>query len=157
MTDVDESVRKRFEAKAAVKDGCWEWQACKDGSGYGRLLVDGRARKAHRVAYQLYCGEVPSGLCVLHRCDNPACVNPKHLFLGTHLENMQDMIVKGRKRCLYGEKHHGAKLTAAAVIAIRQDPRRGEDVAKDYGVSRSLVGQIRRKEGWRQVEGWSLS
>lgn len=86
--------------------GCWLWQdALKN--GYGRLFVDGRPTLAHRVSYELHCGPIPEGMHVCHRCDTPACVNPAHLFLGSHADNMADMAAKGR----------GTKSPHAAEIA----------------------------------------
>jgi hypothetical protein len=93
----------RFWSKVVIKtpEECWEWQASKNCHGYGRFNLEGRAhgaRGAHVVAWMLTHGPVPDGLCVLHRCDNPGCVNPNHLFLGTHTDNMRDMVNKNRHR-----------------------------------------------------------
>lgn len=93
----------RFESKVdrSNADGCWIWTGAPDKDGYGFLMVrpgDGKVSvvKAHRMAYEREYGPIPSGLCVLHRCDNPACVRPSHLFLGTQLDNLADMRAKGR-------------------------------------------------------------
>jgi len=76
--------------------GCWEWQRARFKSGYGAIRVDRKATTTHRVAYRLWVGEIPAGMFVLHRCDNCRCVNPAHLFLGTHHDNMKDATAKGR-------------------------------------------------------------
>lgn len=91
----------RFWAKVAVAgpDECWEWTASKTQHGYGQIMVTASPRKitrAHRAAWVLTCGPVPDGMVVCHRCDNPGCCNPAHLFVGTQLDNIADMVAKGR-------------------------------------------------------------
>lgn len=88
-----------WDRKEIDSNGCWNWVGSKRAHGYGQVYFNGKpARKAHRVAWELTNGKIPNNLCVLHRCDNSSCINPDHLFLGTQLENIQDMINKGRRR-----------------------------------------------------------
>ena len=94
-----------FWSKVEKTKDCWEWVGCKTDGGYGRYGRKIKLQKAHRISWTLINGEIPKGLFVLHKCDNPSCVKPEHLFLGTAKDNTQDMISKGRKSDVSGEKH----------------------------------------------------
>lgn len=120
-------------------DRCWLWTASAQESGYGSFYFDGQLDRAHRVSWKLAHGSIPDGAMVLHHCDNPRCVNPSHLFLGTNTDNMRDMIRKGR---------HAKKLTPMQAIAIRADERKHKEIAREYGVSRPLVSAIKRGDAW---------
>lgn len=95
----------RFRARVRVSSECWEWTGGRYWDGYGHLRHMGRSLKAHRVAWELFCGPIPAGLSVLHRCDNPPCVRPDHLWLGTQSDNIKDMVNKGRNVAPKGERH----------------------------------------------------
>ena len=92
-------IQQRFMAKVDLEqNSCWEWIAATDVNGYGRFWYKDQMRLAHRISYILFVEDVPEDLCILHSCDNRACVNPSHLFLGTQKDNIHDMIKKGRGR-----------------------------------------------------------
>lgn len=142
-------------AKAGPGD-CWPWQGSPDANGYGRIGAGGKYGKsllAHRAAYESAVGPIPPGLHVLHRCDNPPCCNPAHLWAGTDADNNADMIAKGRKRwrASQGTAHGCAKLTDAQVLAIRSAPGKQRDIAKEYGVSQTTVNYIKLRKLWTHL------
>lgn len=133
---------------------CWEWQGATNARGYGILTWERKPSLAHRVAWHLTFGEWPE-LCCLHRCDNPACVNPSHIFLGTTQENTRDMIAKGRGRYSRGEALTQSKLNEETVREIRLARARGlswSSIAKQFGTSSSNARDIFYRKTWRHVE-----
>lgn len=149
-------VAARFSEKHEynAESCCWEWRAAKNACGYGRFKLEGRNCLAHRVSYLLHNGSIPDGLHVLHRCDNRGCVNPGHLFLGTHQDNMADMNAKGRHHSLSlsGEKNGASKLSEDDVQTIRRLNRSQSEIARRFGVSQSLVSQVQRRVVWTHVQ-----
>lgn len=141
----------RFSAKHQPDDnGCWVWSAAKDTDGYGFIQVEGAKVRAHRVAWEMASGPIPAGMAVCHSCDNPSCVNPAHLFLGTVADNNLDKLKKRRHSA--GESHGMAKLSRAQVKEIRAvSGVTGQDIAEAYGVSKSLVGMILQGIVWREA------
>jgi hypothetical protein len=148
---------ERLWAKTAIKGptDCWEWQGWRHPKGHGQIGLGGRSvglGYTHRVAWEVTNGPVPHGLFVCHKCDNPPCVNPAHLFLGTPAENSADMAKK--RRSTYGESAARAKLTEDDIRAIRDaidDGLYQHAVAKQFGVSRSLVGLIAQRKRWAHI------
>lgn len=148
MAEVHHTLASRIEFKETE---CAEWLSTRNRLGYGTMKVAGKTKLAHRVSYERSVGSIPEGLCVLHRCDNPPCINPGHLFLGTRYDNTQDMISKGRMRKAHGESHTSAKLTLEQVLKIREDKRSGNVLAIEYGVNRSTINRARSGKNWRSL------
>ncbi len=134
---------------------CWVWTGRGRPRGYGRLQgSDGRVITAHRASWAIANGPIPAGMFVCHHCDNPPCVNPGHLFVGTSADNMRDMASKGRSSCHVGERNPKAKLTADDVIDIRRRSNDGEthvSIAKLFGISDAQVCTIVKRKAWRHL------
>jgi hypothetical protein len=145
----------RFWSKVDKTDTCWLWTAGLDISGYGRFFDGTKESKAHRWAFQDDAGPIPSGAIVLHSCDERMCVNPAHLRLGTHDDNMADMRARGRQA--RGCRTNTAKLTADDVVVIRELFAAGgvsqAALARKYGVTSGLVSTIVRGETWSHIGG----
>jgi hypothetical protein len=151
---------ERFWAKVNKTDGCWIWTAAKTRGGYGNFgLGSKRYVRAHRLAWELTYGSIPAGMFVCHRCDNPPCVNPSHLFLGTSSDNLRDCVAKGRHvpyrtTAHKGEGNPNAKLTVESVREIRAAAKRGErldSIAARYGVSVGGIRHVVAGERWGHV------
>ena len=151
--------RKRFYGfvQPEPNSGCWLWTG-ETHKGYGRFksraTTGWRSEQAQRTGYRLHRGPIPAGLCVCHKCDNRRCVNPKHLFLGTHADNLADMRAKGRHR--YGARHPAARLTEAQAVEIRERWARGENrdaIAAEFGVDYRQVWRIGTGRRWRLLGG----
>ena len=149
------SLHDRFASGYAPcpMSGCWLWMHGYSSSGYGRMYRGKVLVYAHRFSWEVHNGAIPDGLCVLHRCDVPVCVNPAHLFLGTPRDNMLDMWGKGRQVITppKGEAHWCAKLCAEQIIAIRRDPRLGSVLADLYGVSQTHIYRIKSRKSWCHI------
>lgn len=143
--------RLALRSRIAEGTGCVEWQGSKDRDGYGLIGVGGSLVGTHRVAWEIENGPVPDGLNVLHKCDNPSCVNPEHLFVGTQLENVKDMMEKNRLASRKGVRNSSAKVTEEVVKAIRSDSRPSKQIAGAYGLNRNTVWLIKSGRSWSHV------
>lgn len=171
-----ETIAARFEKKVEKTDGCWLWRGSIINGGYGMMLADGKNELAHRISYRLHKGEIPEGMLVLHKCDVRHCVKPDHLFAGTQVDNMKDMVDKGRHYSAVrphavargarhgthtkpesvhrGDKHPGALLTAASVLRIRDQVAQGvmhKDLAAEYGVKTRTITAVVSRQTWKHI------
>lgn len=161
------TVEERFLSKVEKGEICWEWIGANDGRGYGQLYVGGKLIRAHRLSFMLYVGKIPKGLHILHKCDNPSCVNPDHLFIGTHRDNMQDMSRKGRHgtitmphKMVRGENNGLSKLTEQQVLEIRELYSTGDYLQREIGcifnVSQRAISKIINFQTWAHISDEAL-
>lgn len=150
---------ERFWSKVDRKsdDECWNWTASIGRGGYGKIHLNRKTCRSNRVAWEIVNGVILNGLHVLHKCDNRTCCNPKHLFLGTNRDNIQDCMAKGRKTIpdASGEKNGHHKLTRAQVHYIRQRYAAGDittyELAKEMGVKGAAIAKIIRFATWKNA------
>lgn len=148
------SLLERFNAYVGERgSGCWEWTGYRDPNGYGRLNIENVPVLAHRIAWETHFGPLTSADHICHRCDNPACVRPEHLFKGDHAMNMADKMAKKRHRygVSRGADHGCAKLTEDDVRDIRRIGRPLNQHVKRYGISTSQASDIINRKSWRHV------
>lgn len=130
---------------------CIEFSGSKDESGYGLKTVNGKTRRVHRLVWEQYNGKIPDKMMVCHKCDNPSCINPTHLFLGTNSDNMKDMYKKGRGNNFFKDKNPKRKLTQQQVIEIKKLLNNGktqQEIANIFSVNRTLISQIKLGKIW---------
>lgn len=141
--------KKRFMSKTQRRGGCWIWTDAPDKDGYGKFqLASGPTERAHRTAWRLFHGEIPPKMHCLHTCDTPACVNPKHLWLGTQADNIADMIAKGRRA------RPNSAINEATASKIKARLRAGErptQIARAMRLTRTIVFSIKYGKTWRDV------
>lgn len=157
----DGSIKERLMHHRVIDEitGCWEWDGSLNDCGYGRMIVDGKCKTVHRLAYLEFVGDAQN-LCVCHKCDNRRCFNPEHLFLGTHAENMIDMKLKGRSARLQsiGQRNVKAKLTEEDVMEIlrtyvfRSKVSGGKALADKYGVDQNTISGIVTGKQWKHIK-----
>jgi len=148
-----EKVNKDGPIMPHMDSPCWMWTSAKTPQGYGYITIKrGKSKKAHRISYEIHCGPIPDGQQVLHRCDNPPCVNPEHFFLGTNLDNVRDKVSKGRSPSLKGELNPSAKITQGQANEIKYKYAQGEAsqraLAREYKITQTAVWYIVNNEHW---------
>jgi hypothetical protein len=150
----DQTIQRFWDKVSRDDDGCFRWTREKNLKGYGRFLWKGQRYAAHRFVYAITRMSDPGELLVLHHCDNPGCVNPEHLFLGTARDNTIDMCRKGRHADFRGEASPSRVLTNEKVVAIRLacgHRKTQTAIAKEFGVHTATVSSIVRRETWRHI------
>lgn len=171
-TEAQQELLNRIKSQVRVDEatGCWIWLGTRSTCrmGYGQMSINDKARRVHRVVYELKAGAIPKGKFVCHDCDTPLCCNPEHLFLGTHRDNMADMTQKGRQatglrngrftkpeQTARGARNGRSKLTEQSVREIRRRYAAGsvrqKDLAAEFGVGVSTIGDIVKRKKWAAV------
>ncbi len=151
----DESLKKRILRNYEEVNGCWNWKKYKNSLGYGIINVKGKIHLAHRISWQIFKGEIPESLLICHTCDNPSCINPNHLWMGTNKENQEDMFKKNRSRHVRGDDHSSSKLDSEKVKKIRSlsKPRyyTAKRLAEEFKVSEVTIHNIIYGRTWRHL------
>lgn len=148
------SLKERLYLSTKRRGECIEWTGSNDGrKGYGVISINGKQEKTHRVSWEIENGPIPEGMCVCHACDNPACINPSHLFIGTHSDNMQDCLQKGRgnRGGPKGENCHFSRLTEKEVLEIRDSDEYCNALAKRYNISTAIITQVQKGQIWKHL------
>jgi hypothetical protein len=134
------------------ENGCFICTShCKDGDGYSLITIKCRMYKIHRLIYEECFGEIPEGLVVRHKCDEPSCINPEHLGIGTVRDNVIDKFERGRNTDINGENNHMSKFTLEQIKSIRESDKSYGELAKEYGTTSHYIGRIKRNERWKEV------
>ena len=163
----DVLIKRIFEKITIDENGCWLWDNDKQRGGYGMFWDGQKSKSAHRLVYELLVAPVDSLLCVCHKCDNRRCVNPDHLFVGTHAENSADMVAKNRqakglthwsfihpeiKLDAKGSKNSQAKITESQVLEIRESDKTVKELAAEYGMSYMGMYKVKTGVRWQHVK-----
>lgn len=150
------SIADRFNKMVVKKEECWEWIGSRTRQNRPKMVNHlGKNEHASRVSYRIHKGDFDSQLFVLHKCDNPVCTNPDHLFLGTQKDNIDDMYMKGRNASFSGERNSQSKLETCNILNIRKRYKEGDSfkyLANWYGVTESTISDIVNRRTWKHVK-----
>ena len=147
MKKVEDQFWGKVEKRA--KEKCWLWLGARNNAGYGNIRVNKKYTNAHRISWLIHFGDIKKGFVICHKCDNPPCVNPYHLFTGRPRDNDADKVRKNRH--IYGMKHPRSKLTDEQVLEIRAINGTHQTIADKYDISRRLVGMIKKRDIWNHL------
>lgn len=150
MDQKTEKLIRRVFLKIIILDGCWKWTGCHNSDGYGRMSFNGQNTGVHCVIWRIFYGD-PCGFSVLHKCDNPGCPRPDHLFLGSQADNVADMVFKGRHAVMRGEKNPRAILSPSDVLAIRASKESKAILARRFDCTPENIHRIIERRSWRHV------
>lgn len=150
VTNLDLLKATLFNRSRLAENGCWEWVGYFGSGGYGMMSRNGKNQRAHRISYEAYKGTISKGMVVRHTCDNPACINPDHLILGSQRDNVADREARNR-RVVNGERIGTSKLTEKDVLEIRASKESLDVLARRYDIDRSNVWVIRAGKSWRHL------
>jgi len=138
-----------FNDRFNMSGNCMVWSGYKNPGGYGQATLGGKRVLAHRMSFAVHKGDIPKGMMVLHACDNPGCINPDHLFLGTAKDNDSDCRMKGRQTKTNGSFNGRSKITEELAIAIRQLPKKNQRLlAQKYGVTQKVIWNVQNGKSW---------
>lgn len=156
MKTLEERFWKKVDKRGP--DECWEWRRSKNPDGYGKVWLFNKMLYAHRISFEITYGKIPENMRVCHKCDNPGCVNPNHLFLGSQKDNMKDMILKGRAIHYCGEENKSSKLKSKEVCEIRKLYSMGEYsqrfLADKYNISQRTICDIVNNKKWKFIRDY---
>jgi len=149
------TVPERFLKYVKKTEYCWLWVGSKNNKGYAQLNVSGVPKLASRISWEIANGPIPKGKYILHKCDNPLCVNPDHVYPGDQTQNMADMWGRGRAKpgLVQGQKHGMSKLTELDILAIRSSDETVKEICEHFGVSHTTVSDIKNRKTWKHVKG----
>lgn len=155
------SIVQRFESKFSKVEGCWNWNAYIDKDGYGRFRIGNKQVRSNRASYLIYKGAIGENLVIRHKCDNPSCVNPDHLEIGTNFDNVMDMVCRNRqakgekiyknRRSFKGQCSPKAKITEKQALSILSDERSHLTIAMEHGLTRAAVSNLKRGITWAHL------
>jgi hypothetical protein len=152
--NISKMSQERFFQKIKKTEACWIWTGRKNWKGYGEVKCNNKSYKSHRLSWIIHFGCIPEKMCILHKCDNPCCVNPNHLFLGTHQDNMIDMFQKGRGNRAFGTRVTPSKLNEEKVRSLRNDFYSGmkrDDILMKYSISKRAMYLVAKRITWKHV------
>ena len=148
------SLKCRLMSRIEIKDSCWVWKGWVSPKGYGYIRVGNNCKSTHRVSYEVFIGDIEKGMCVCHTCDNPSCINPEHLWIGSNQDNAIDREKKGRGRNNKGENHGRSKLKESdipTILKLLEDGIYQREIARRHGVHQATIFRVSKKKSWKHV------